>query len=457
MAVAFVRAGGYLIDLGQPLALLLLTWLVGARSQRRLRRLFGSRSRVKQTQKQAATVVEDDDEEDEDSVEAPTQLPAIQEPSRMTTARTSLAQFSQGLVKPLRRVPRRILVLVPVVLVLLLIRVELRIPGPFKVLPEGNADVRSAVEGIVEQVMVTEGDSVRSGQVIARLSARALRAELNKTEAEIRENESGLKRLSRGSTADQIGVAREGAARAADKVAFAQTRLTRTRELFDMGSATRQELESAQEEAASAKSDLGEAQGRLKILQRAQPEAIEAARAQADRLEVEKRYLEEQLTLLDIVSPVSGIVATPEAQLRAMEGQLVSRGSLIARVYDFTSLTAQIVIPEKEIADVKVGLPVVLKARAYPDAQFKGLVTAIATTAEGTATATPSELSAGMATEGDSPAQKFIVTTRIANPDLLLKPGMTGQAKVQGGQWRVIGLVKRRLARTFKVQFWSWW
>ena len=290
-----------------------------------------------------------------------------------------------------------------------------------------------------------------------QLSARSLRADLNKAEAEIRENQSALKRLARGSTVDEISVARDGAARAVDKVTFAQTRLSRTRQLFDMGSATQQELEAAQEEAASAQNDLGAAQGRLKILQRSQPEAIEAARAQADRLEVDKRYLEEQLTLLDIVSPVTGIVATPEAQLRAMEGQLVSRGSLIARVYDFSSLTAQIVIPEKEIADVKVGSPVVLKARAYPDAQFKGLVTAIATTAEGTATATPGELTASLGSEGDSPAQKFIVTTRIANPELLLKPGMTGQAKVQGGQWRVIGLVKRRLARTFKVQFWSWW
>ena len=166
MAVAFVRAGGYLIDLGQPLALLLLTWLIGAKSLRRLRRLFGSRSRAKKTPGVAATVV-DDDEEDEDPVDPPTKLPAVQEPGRMTTALTSLAQFPQGLVKPLRRVPRRILVLVPVVLLVLLMKVELRIPGPFQVLPEGNADVRSAVEGIVEKVLVTEGDSVRPGQVIA--------------------------------------------------------------------------------------------------------------------------------------------------------------------------------------------------------------------------------------------------------------------------------------------------
>jgi multidrug resistance efflux pump len=224
-----------------------------------------------------------------------------------------------------------------------------------------------------------------------------------------------------------------------------------------MGSATRQELEDAQAVTTAAESDVAEATGRLKVLLRSQPEEIEATMARLDRLETEQRYLEEQLSLLDIVTPVSGIVATPTPQLRAMERQLVPRGALIAKVYDFRTVTAQIVVGEAEIADVAVGQPVILKARAYPDAQFKGTVTAIATSAEGSAAGTPSATSAGLSTSSRSPSQMFVVTTRIDNGSLLLKPGMTGQAKVLGGQRRVAELINRRVARTFKVQFWSWW
>jgi hypothetical protein len=51
----------------------------------------------------------------------------------------------------------------------------------------------------------------------------------------------------------------------------------------------------------------------------------------------------------------------------------------------------------------------------------------------------------------------ILVTTEIDNSSLLLKPGMTGQAKIYCGERRIIELIWRRLARMFKVEFWSWW
>jgi hypothetical protein len=49
------------------------------------------------------------------------------------------------------------------------------------------------------------------------------------------------------------------------------------------------------------------------------------------------------------------------------------------------------------------------------------------------------------------------VTTEIDNSAGLLKPGMTGVAKIYCGERRFIDLITRRLARTFKVEFWGWW
>jgi multidrug resistance efflux pump len=116
----------------------------------------------------------------------------------------------------------------------------------------------------------------------------------------------------------------------------------------------------------------------------------------------------------------------------------------------------QIVIPEKEIGDVRVGERVVLRSRAYPNAVFEGAVTAIATSAEGLATA-GGEAAVAKATNGGRNVTTFIVTTQIDNHAGLLKPGMTGLAKVLCGERRLIDLITRRLARTFRVEFWSWW
>jgi hypothetical protein len=145
-----------------------------------------------------------------------------------------------------------------------------------------------------------------------------------------------------------------------------------------------------------------------------------------------------------------------------MVGQVVQQGALIAKVYDFEKLTVEIPVPEKEIADVRVGQDVAFKARAYPNRTFHGVVTSIATTADDGSSASDGVSSApsgrrGGAGGGSGGARTILVTTEVANDSLLLKPGMTGQAKISCGRRRIVDLMTRRLARTVKVEFWSWW
>src|SRR4029077_11689865 len=81
--------------------------------------------------------------------------------------------------------------------------------------------------------------------------------------------------------------------------------------------------------------------------------------------------------------PASGIVTTPTRQLTEMRYQLVHKGDLIAKVHDFKTITAEIAVSEKEIADVRCGQAVAMKVRAYPEHVFPGKVTRIATAVQG--------------------------------------------------------------------------
>src|SRR2546428_752559 len=83
------------------------------------------------------------------------------------------------------------------------------------------------------------------------------------------------------------------------------------------------------------------------------PEEIEGLEAERRRLGGQQSYLEEQLELLTITSPVSGVVTT--RKLKEKIGQHVTKGDLIAKVHEFKTVTADIAVPEKEIADVKPG------------------------------------------------------------------------------------------------------
>jgi multidrug resistance efflux pump len=137
----------------------------------------------------------------------------------------------------------------------------------------------------------------------------------------------------------------------------------------------------------------------------------------------------------------------------------VLKGALIAKVFELQKTTVEIAVPENEIPDVKVGQKVVLKVRAYPNETFNGAVTSIATSAFAPDSSAETTLlpATPAAPSSNAPPKTILVTTEIENRSRLLKPGMTGHAKIFLGRRRLIDLINRRLARTVKVQFWSWW
>jgi multidrug resistance efflux pump len=137
----------------------------------------------------------------------------------------------------------------------------------------------------------------------------------------------------------------------------------------------------------------------------------------------------------------------------------VKKGDLISKIYDPRAMTAEIIISEKEITDVKVGQKVSLKALTYPDLTFEGTVTAISVAAQGGGQSSTSSASAGAASlaRTGSTSKTILVTTQLDNSLLLLKPEMTGHAKIYCGQRSLIDLLRWRLARVIKVEFWSWW
>src|SRR5437867_4856276 len=92
-------------------------------------------------------------------------------------------------------------------------RWDLKIHGPFLVLPIQNADLRPEVDGMVEAVHVREGDWVKKGDSIADLSDRDLVAELQKTEADIEQSRAKLQELEAGPAPEEVATARAEVAR----------------------------------------------------------------------------------------------------------------------------------------------------------------------------------------------------------------------------------------------------
>jgi len=101
---------------------------------------------------------------------------------------------------------------------------------------------------------------------------------------------------------------------------------------------------------------------------------------------------------------------------------------------------------------------VVIRVRAFPFEEFHGTVNSIGTSAQaGSGVGGETPFGATSSSSSSISANKTIlVTTQIDNSSLLLKPEMTGQAKISCGEAQIVDVFKRKLARTFKVEFWSW-
>jgi putative peptide zinc metalloprotease protein len=340
-------------------------------------------------------------------------------------------------------------------------RMEHRVAGQFNVLPIRSADVRADIEGIIDSIHVKEGDQVREGDLIARISDKDLRPELAKTELHIQQLAAKLSMFEAGPTAMEIEVAKTAVARAEESLKYARSHASRNQQLFNEQILSRKDFETTQELVALTDNQLAEAKSRLNVLlQGTRPEEIFAAKSEIAGLDTQRRYLEDQIRRLNIHSTTSGIVATPARQLKELRRQVVKKGDLIAKVYDPKDMTAEIVISEKEITDVKVGQKVSLKALTYPDLTFEGTVTAIGVTAQGgsgSSGQSSSSSSSPSLSRSGSAGKAILVTTKLDNSSLLLKPEMTGHAKIYCGERRLIDLLTWRLARVIKVEFWSWW
>src|SRR5437660_12353308 len=264
-----------------------------------------------------------------------------------------------------------------------------------------------------------------------------------------------------GPTANEIEVAKANVTKAEDNLKYSQIRLAMVKRVFDENLISRKEYEDASAQESAARNDLAVAKDQLNLLLGGtRPEDIEATRAQIEQFKADQRHLGEQRRMLMVYSPSDGVVATPTLQLKQLTHQLVKKGDLIAKIFDLRTVTAQIAVDEKDIADVSVNQKVVLRARAYPDEIFYGTVNFVSTSVLGALPAGNGEVALlpGTSSSSSSNAKKTIlITTQIDNHSLLLKPEMTGQAKILCGRKRTLDLLTRRFAHTVKVEFWSWW
>ncbi len=363
---------------------------------------------------------------------------------------------------------------------------ELKIPAEFKVIPRSEMTVRPETGGIIVELMVHEGSRVAKGEVLARLRDFEKQKKVSEVNGELEQKMSGLALLRAGARREEIDRKQklvdtkqvelansrrnqeqrnqlgQSLERKKSELQLDQQILARAHELFAGGLIPRAELERSQtavtvrereigeieaairvvSETGDRESDLkyrelAEAESELRLMQAgSRPEQIREAEAEVRKLQEQARILNSELEKTDIRAPIDGVVSTPFVERKL--NQSLAAGDELCKIVDTSRVTIEMLVPEKELADVRAGNHISMKLRSFPSLDVQGRVDFIAPVAQ--------------TINGQ---QMVVVRSEIPNEQMTLKPDMTGVAKIFAGDRRIIDLFSRRFIRWIRTEFWD--
>lgn len=275
---------------------------------------------------------------------------------------------------------------------------------------------------------VREGQAVKAGDLIATMASNQYLNDLRTAEAKVEAARANYELLKKGPRKEEIEQAKDRIERLKVELSTKEQEHSRWQKLWEQKLISQEEWDKANTGYKVLKSDLDIAENDLNILLTSpRPEELQKAQAEVNQLEAQAAYYREQVESSTIKSPISGVVTKVRPT-----GDIVS-------IVRYDSVLIMIPVSEKDMDVVQKEQKVRFKVRSYPGKTFSGIVTKVSQ-------------------QGESQDNRniFWITAKAGNQDLLLKPGMTGQAKIYCGKRPILSIILRRLVRWFRVEVWSW-
>jgi multidrug efflux pump subunit AcrA (membrane-fusion protein) len=177
-----------------------------------------------------------------------------------------------------------------------------------------NKVIPAEFNGKLDKILVHQRKRVKAGEIVAKLNTDDLKVQAEQLLAQEK------------SSAAQAG-AYAATARAAAAAAKTERRL------YDRGFQSRNATISANARLAEARGQIG------------------AAAQQAKASRVQREQIEDQIKKADVPAPIDGVIMI----LKAQQGEMLQRGTSIARVYDDSDLIIKFAVPKEHRNLVKEG------------------------------------------------------------------------------------------------------
>src|SRR6202795_5086608 len=202
-------------------------------------------------------------------------------------------------------------------------------PGIVGVVRATEVRVEPEVDGQLVSITVEKGARVHAGDVLARLSAIELTAQADQARAALASATANRSNVYAGVRREQVDSLKAAIAKASARLEYVQAQLTRTSTLARQSFESQQSLDQAENDVASARADVAEAQANYDAAVAGptrEERAIADAQVQAAATAV--TVLERRLHKMVLRAPADGVVSVIAAEV----GENVRAGQPILMV-----------------------------------------------------------------------------------------------------------------------------
>lgn len=233
-----------------------------------------------------------------------------------------------------------------------------------KVYPEVEVKISPDISGEITELDVQEGDSVKKGQVLARIYADIYSSQRDEAAARVMQS--------------QATVANSEANLTSLKAQLDQAKINydRNKELFDEKVISKSEFEQFQTQYQTAQSQYNAAQQNIRSL-KAATQSTQTSLVAANK----------NLSRTTLVSPMNGVISSLSVKKgERVSGNSFTLGTEMMRVAEMDVMEVRVDVGENDIVKVNIGDSADIEVEAYNNRKFKGVVTQIASSTKTTQT-----------------------------------------------------------------------
>jgi len=262
-----------------------------------------------------------------------------------------------------------------------------------KVFPEVEVNISPDVSGEIVELYIEEGDSVKIGQLLAKIDPDAYQSQVERGVAAVNNSKAQLARSLADIERNKAQLTQAIAQKEATEAQLANAKSIHERNIqlskegviseadFETSLSNLQQLEA---NVRSLEASLGSAQANLKAAE----QSAKASDFSVKSSEASLKELRTNLKRTSLYAPMEGIISSLLVEKgERVVGSNMMAGTEMMRVANMSAMEVQVDVSENDIPKVALGNMVDIEVDAYIDRKFKGIVTEIAnsaTTAGGT-------------------------------------------------------------------------